>query len=729
MKHTHRKARIGLVLYILICMIFYALSQGASEIWAQESTAQAKTGDMTVTIYHTNDMHGALAASESSIGIDKVAAIKENTPGSILVDAGDATQGLPLASLTKGADVIKLMNIAGYDAMALGNHELDYGTTQLLQNASSAAFPILAANVFYNGSLLLKDTPSGNTGCHTIIERTIGTKTVKIGFFGLTTRETAAATNPTGIQGVTFEDEIQSAKKEIDELKKEGAEKIVALAHLGEHDTVPCTSKALATALTGEYQGKLDVIIDGHSHTKEGAPPVNDVLIQQTGTGLTDLGKVELRFSGDGKSDSVSGELLSYGALQNVTPKAEVTEAINNINDSQKPLLSQKVCAVGNTLWGGTINNYKEARITETNLGDLAADAYRWAGENFLKTASGMDSYRSLPVAAVENGGGIRASLPNGQATAEDLITVFPFSNTLMMKEITPKLLYEMLERSVSNVTGQDKKSGKLYGTPDGGFLQISGFSFSYDPAAAKGSKVQKVTLEKGGRNVSLDRNDSSTKMILVSNDFLMSGGNDFSMLKNCDMVGEIGGELETLRAYIEQLTENGKKALNTRTAAGRIQIAGEYRAAAYTAAFSVKNKDQSPAEGKVVSVYMDGQPQPVNVKTDNNGIARIKVADGPHGIALLRDQKQIYVNNYTGAGLEGDAERSIPAITYQEPQITLQKEETAASAAKETQTLAQAKTETPATGDDSFSIWSLVLILLTSGGTALYVRPFCRRR
>ncbi|WP_269478065.1 bifunctional metallophosphatase/5'-nucleotidase [Hominibacterium faecale] len=220
MKHTHRKARIGLVLYILICMIFYALSQGASEIWAQESTAQAKTGDMTVTIYHTNDMHGALAASESSIGIDKVAAIKENTPGSILVDAGDATQGLPLASLTKGADVIKLMNIAGYDAMALGNHELDYGTTQLLQNASSAAFPILAANVFYNGSLLLKDTPSGNTGCHTIIERTIGTKTVKIGFFGLTTRETAAATNPTGIQGVTFEDEIQSAKKEIDELKK-----------------------------------------------------------------------------------------------------------------------------------------------------------------------------------------------------------------------------------------------------------------------------------------------------------------------------------------------------------------------------------------------------------------------------------------------------------------------------------------------------------------------------
>ena len=85
----------------------------------------------------------------------------------------------------------------------------------------------------------------------------------------------------------------------------------MALAHLGEHDTVPCTSKALATALTGEYQGKLDVIIDGHSHTKEGAPPVNDVLIQQTGTGLTDLGKVELRFSGDGKSDSVPRELLS----------------------------------------------------------------------------------------------------------------------------------------------------------------------------------------------------------------------------------------------------------------------------------------------------------------------------------------------------------------------------------------------------------------------------------
>ena len=75
------------------------------------------------------------------IGIDTVAALKKSTPGSILVDAGDATQGLPLASLTRGADVIELMNLAGYDLMTPGNHEFDFGAAQFLQNAEAADFP------------------------------------------------------------------------------------------------------------------------------------------------------------------------------------------------------------------------------------------------------------------------------------------------------------------------------------------------------------------------------------------------------------------------------------------------------------------------------------------------------------------------------------------------------------------------------------------------------------
>ena len=107
-----------------------------------------------------------------------MAALKKSEPESVLVDAGDATQGLPVASLTRGRDVIRLMNLAGYDVMAAGNHEFDFGTEQFLANAAAADFPILAANVYRDGRLLLSGVQEGNSGDHVILER----KGVRIGF-------------------------------------------------------------------------------------------------------------------------------------------------------------------------------------------------------------------------------------------------------------------------------------------------------------------------------------------------------------------------------------------------------------------------------------------------------------------------------------------------------------------------------------------------------------------
>lgn len=124
-----------------------------------------------VIIYHTNNTHGYLSGDgEEIVGIALAAGLKESTPNSILVDAGDATQGLPLASLTKGADVIELMNLAGYDLMAPGNHEFDFGTETFLSNAQKADFPVLAANIYRNGSPLLKDVQEDSSGCHAVLE-------------------------------------------------------------------------------------------------------------------------------------------------------------------------------------------------------------------------------------------------------------------------------------------------------------------------------------------------------------------------------------------------------------------------------------------------------------------------------------------------------------------------------------------------------------------------------
>ncbi len=119
----------------------------------------------TLTIYHTNDIHGAFAPASNTIGADDLAGLKAANPQALLLDAGDAVQGLTLVSLSQGAAAITLMNAAGYDASALGNHDFDYGLDALLANAVAADFPFLAANVLKEDQrpLLAGTTYAGGT--------------------------------------------------------------------------------------------------------------------------------------------------------------------------------------------------------------------------------------------------------------------------------------------------------------------------------------------------------------------------------------------------------------------------------------------------------------------------------------------------------------------------------------------------------------------------------------
>ena len=199
-------------LFMALLLVFFS----AGNIFADEilDTGTVVSTDVenasgSVVIYHTNDSHGYIDGQSETIGFDKVAALKASDENSILVDAGDATQGLPSASLTMGADIIDIMNLAGYDLMVPGNHEFDFGTDQFLSNISRADFPVISANIYQNGGLLLEGKQDRNNGCHVIIER----GGIKVGFFGITTAETATATNPEGLQGTEFRDEIETAKK------------------------------------------------------------------------------------------------------------------------------------------------------------------------------------------------------------------------------------------------------------------------------------------------------------------------------------------------------------------------------------------------------------------------------------------------------------------------------------------------------------------------------------
>ena len=636
--------------------VFTLLLQGLS------LPVYAEGKDIKITILHTNDVHGSIVGSDSSIGLDRVASIKKEAElegeNPILVDAGDATQGLPIASLTQGSDIIQLMNAAGYDLMAAGNHEFDYGTEIALENASLADFPVISANIYKDNAPLFQS--DDDNGCHVIIEK----EGKKLGFFGLTTASTATATNPTGIQDLEFRDEIEAAKSEIDELEEAGCDVIIAVAHLGEYTTVPCDSAALANAMTGEYQGDLDIIIDGHSHTKEDKV-VNDVHIVQTGTGLTELGRITLDFSSD---DTLTIEVnpISYEDAQAITPDSDISGKIDEINTSQQAMLAEEIGSVTNSMWGGYINYIAEARIVETNLGDFTADAFRDAAQNFIADAEGMADYQDLPVIGVENGGGIRAFWSNGTLTKGDLVSAFPFSNTLMMKEITPSILYQILEQSVYSITGQSSETGMLEGEPFGGFLQVSGIRFSYSPSAETGSKVTAVYLTDS--DTPLDRQDTSTRLILVSNNYIMSGGSDYDMLASLPLIGEIGGELETIENYVDTQISSGTVPLEFPMSQDRITIDGDLSPDTFTATIIV-TKEGVPAADTEVSYYLDGTSEPIFASTDSEGKLIIEIPKGPHALTLSKDQPQVYLNNYTGAGIINiEDERVYPSVEYQTP-------------------------------------------------------------
>ena len=265
-------------------------------------TAAFAASSTTVTIYHTNDIHGKVNSTYAEdgtltqIGMDVLKNVKANTPNSLLIDAGDATQGVALATYSQGADIIKLMNAAGYDGMTLGNHEFDYGRDAALSNAKLAGFPVVAANSMDNGQTLLKGVNSAKTkGSGDLYDENGGwfIKTVagkKIGFFGISTTETAYKTNPNNLKGVTFADEIATAKAQVSALQAQKADAIIGIMHVGIDGASKPTSHEIAQQVAG-----IDAIIDGHSHSTE-STKVGNTVIQQTGTGAANLGKMVLSF-------------------------------------------------------------------------------------------------------------------------------------------------------------------------------------------------------------------------------------------------------------------------------------------------------------------------------------------------------------------------------------------------------------------------------------------------
>ncbi len=602
-----------------------------------------------VVILHTNDTHGYLEGDdESIIGIDQLSALHSSIENSILVDAGDATQGLPLASLTKGNDIIDLMNTAHYDVMGVGNHEFDFGTDNLLANVEDADFPILAANVMQDGEALLSGVGQSGNGENTIIE----VDGIKFGFFSIVTKDTQDSVNPELLGDVVFLDEIETAKIQVDYLKSQNVDFIIAITHLGdETGGASITSADLANAMTGEYQDTIDVIIDAHSHTII-QDIVNRTLIVQASSYMQGVGM--LTFTIDHDFIGIGFGILDIEDFSNIGSDEATKEKLDEITSSQDQILDEVIGKVDTTLWGGSIGSIAIGRLVETNLGDLIADAFAYSASNYMKN-NNID----IPLVGVENAGGIRGSLPYGDVTMRDLVTVLPYSNTLYLKKITPQILYEMMEISSSYIDGQDSDTGMLLQTNNfGGFLQISGFEVTYD-ASKSSSEEHVISIKLEGEDEILDKNDNETEIMLVSNNYIMSGGSSYTTLGELDKVVELGGELEVVLDYLEACIDDGSISNYSRPQ-GRIIMDGEYTPSNYLAKIQIES--DSSLEGTSLTFVIDGTDTQT-ATVDSNGFVELAVSDGSHSIRLENGTKEVYVDNYIGIGLIVDTYRSWPTL------------------------------------------------------------------
>lgn len=445
--------------------------------------AQDGTGDVTITILHTNDTHARIVESKTEVGLARIAtafnqALAKN-PNTILVDAGDTFHGLPIANIDQGASVVAAMNQVGYSLMTTGNHDYNYGMDRLMQLEKLANFQILAANVYKDGKRVFTPYVIKNIGG------------VRVAFFGLATPETAYKTDPKNVQGIYFSDPIVEAKAVVYDLIGQ-YDVLVCLSHIGIDKSSDPTSIQIAEAVP-----QIDVMIDGHSHsTLEDIQKENKTrtLITSTGAYGSGLGVVDIVVGPDKKIKSRSARTITVANSPDLQPDPYVSKMIQDLSKAQDSVLLQVVGKTAVYLEG----KREIVRTQQSNLGTLLANAMLYA--------TGADI-------ALMNGGGIRDSIPEGDITLKQVYTVQPFGNYIQTGKFKGSELDAILENGV----------GKLPAA-DGRFPHIAGWSYTLDASKPAGDRVSNIMVN--GEPVDPDK-----EYTLATLNFEFNGGDGYTML------------------------------------------------------------------------------------------------------------------------------------------------------------------------------------------------------
>jgi 2',3'-cyclic-nucleotide 2'-phosphodiesterase (5'-nucleotidase family)/predicted extracellular nuclease len=471
-----------------------------------------KPGPFELSLMHTNDTHAHLENIPRLF--TAVDVIRSESVNNLLLNAGDVFSGTLFFNKYLGQADLEFMNQLGYDAMTFGNHEFDKESSVLADFVENANFPFVSSNIQFENDAdlgpLFKDqiaNPGEPANIYPAIVKNIAGE--QVGIFGLTTEDTAFLANPG--ENIVFEDAIQKSAETVKMLQDAGVNKIIALSHLGYN-----ADQKLAEDIAG-----IDVIIGGHTHTKLDSPIIKNetsepTLIVQASEYGRYLGHLNVAFDEKGILTEWDGKLL------NLLQKDEAGQFVYSENEWAKQRLAElsapieelknQIVGYANVALDGERSN---VRTQETNLGNLIADSM---------LAKAQESVNAQ--IAMQNGGGIRASIDAGEISLGEVLTVMPFGNTLVTLDLTGEEIWQALEHSVSNVENEA-----------GQFMQVAGLRFKYDPSLPAGERVYRV--EVNGEN-GYEKIELSTTYTVATNAFVADGGDGYEVFKQAKTDGRM---------------------------------------------------------------------------------------------------------------------------------------------------------------------------------------------
>ena len=484
-----------------------------------------------IVILYENDVHCAVEGYATLAAMKQELSQIHDHVG--VVSVGDFVQGSSLGAVSQGSYIVELMNMVGYDAIALGNHEFDYRIDRLMELVSRMETKPVCCN--------FRQVGSGTSVFEPFTMVSYGD--TDIAYIGVTTPSTISSSSPAQFMAedgrtyrYTFSGDTLYAtvQASIDAAQQAGAEYIIALSHLG---TESVNESWSAQALVENTDG-LDVVLDGHSHSVLEEMTLRDagggtVVISSTGTKFAHIGKLTIS-EGEIETELVKTELLT---------KADpaVTERIAAMEAEYAALGGRKIGRSEVDLVTHDENGQRIIRNTETNLGDFCADAFR--------IVTGAD-------VGLMNGGGIRESMAAGEVTFNHILSVQPFNNTVVTAKVSGQDLLDFLELCVMT-----------WPEENGSFQHVSGLTFDMDPSIPSSVvldenevfvrvdgpyRVKNVEIldEKTGTYLPLDVKKSY--VVASHNYLLLEQGSGASMFRDAEILLNDGMlDVELIEKYI----------------------------------------------------------------------------------------------------------------------------------------------------------------------------------